>query len=172
MRTGKADDYRSADCNCIATGELAFLSPVGERHGAPDDPCGHEEMTSDLRTDPVRSGFAAPARGSGSKPGLLLDSVDLGTVEIHRWRATVADIKHSHMLLFDLDPGDRIAWNSVVETAFRLRGSARRRRVRLLVEDDPRQGPACDGANSTGDGLGSRPHLHAHRYRVAGRDRS
>lgn len=51
----------------------------------------------------------------------LLGLVDIGVVEIHPWQATVDDVEHPDLLVFDLDPGEGIEWDFVVETAFRLR---------------------------------------------------
>lgn len=53
-------------------------------------------------------------------PGLL-GLVEMGAVELHPWAATVDDIEHADSLIFDLDPGEGIAWEFVAETAFRLR---------------------------------------------------
>jgi bifunctional non-homologous end joining protein LigD len=56
-------------------------------------------------------------------PGLLglLGLVEIGAVELHPWNASVDDIEHPDMLVFDLDPGEGIAWDFVIETALRLR---------------------------------------------------
>lgn len=51
----------------------------------------------------------------------LLGLVEIGAVELHPWGATVDDIEHPDLLVFDLDPGEGIAWEFVVETAFALR---------------------------------------------------
>ncbi|MBV8506130.1 MAG: hypothetical protein JOZ11_10045 [Alphaproteobacteria bacterium] len=51
----------------------------------------------------------------------LLGLVELRVVEIHPWGATVDDIEHPDTLVFDLDPGEGVGWQFVVETAFRLR---------------------------------------------------
>jgi bifunctional non-homologous end joining protein LigD len=51
----------------------------------------------------------------------LLGLVEIGVVEIHPWGATVDDIEHPDTLVFDLDPGEGLDWEFVVETAFRLR---------------------------------------------------
>lgn len=53
-------------------------------------------------------------------PGLL-GLVEIGVVELHPWAATVDDIEHADTLIFDLDPGEGVAWQFVVETALRLR---------------------------------------------------
>jgi bifunctional non-homologous end joining protein LigD len=51
----------------------------------------------------------------------LLGLVDLGAVELHPWAATVDDIEHPDHLVFDLDPGEGISWEVVVDTALQLR---------------------------------------------------
>ena len=52
----------------------------------------------------------------------LLGLVEIGAIELHTWNATVGDIEHADMLVFDLDPGAGISWSFVVETALNLRG--------------------------------------------------
>jgi bifunctional non-homologous end joining protein LigD len=51
----------------------------------------------------------------------LLGLVEIGAVELHAWNAHIDDIEHPDMLVFDLDPGEGIAWGFVIETALRLR---------------------------------------------------
>jgi bifunctional non-homologous end joining protein LigD len=51
----------------------------------------------------------------------LLGLVDMDTVELHPWAATVDDIEHPDRLVFDLDPGPGIEWSFVIETALNLR---------------------------------------------------
>jgi bifunctional non-homologous end joining protein LigD len=46
---------------------------------------------------------------------------ELGVVEVHPWGATVDDIERPDTLVFDLDPGEGVAWEFVTETALRLR---------------------------------------------------
>ncbi|OAP35323.1 ATP-dependent DNA ligase [Sinorhizobium glycinis] len=53
-------------------------------------------------------------------PGLL-GLVEIGVVELHPWAATVDDIEHADTLIFDLDPGEGVSWEFVIETALRLR---------------------------------------------------
>lgn len=53
-------------------------------------------------------------------PGLL-GLVEIGAVELHPWGATVEDIEHPDMLVFDLDPGAGIEWSFVIEIALKLR---------------------------------------------------
>jgi bifunctional non-homologous end joining protein LigD len=51
----------------------------------------------------------------------LLGLVEIGAVELHPWNARIDDIEHPDMLVFDLDPGEGVAWEFVIETAVRLR---------------------------------------------------
>jgi bifunctional non-homologous end joining protein LigD len=51
----------------------------------------------------------------------LLGLVSIGAVELHAWNATVDNIEHADMLVFDLDPGSGIEWSFVTETALLLR---------------------------------------------------
>jgi bifunctional non-homologous end joining protein LigD len=51
----------------------------------------------------------------------LLGLLDMDVVEVHPWGATVADIERPDLLVFDLDPGEGIDWNFVVETGLALR---------------------------------------------------
>ena len=51
----------------------------------------------------------------------LLGLVDIGAVELHPWNAMVDDIEHADQMVFDLDPGEGVAWDFVIETALKLR---------------------------------------------------
>ena len=51
----------------------------------------------------------------------LLGLVEIGVVEVHPWAATVDDYEHADRLVFDLDPGDGVPWDFVIETAVRMR---------------------------------------------------
>jgi bifunctional non-homologous end joining protein LigD len=51
----------------------------------------------------------------------LLGLVEIGAVELHPWNASIDDIEHADMLVFDLDPGEGLAWYLVIETALTLR---------------------------------------------------
>lgn len=51
----------------------------------------------------------------------LLGLVEIGAVELHPWNASIDDIEQSGMLVFDLDPGEGVTWEFVIETALRLR---------------------------------------------------
>jgi bifunctional non-homologous end joining protein LigD len=51
----------------------------------------------------------------------LLGLVEIGAVELHPWNARIDDIERPDMLVFDLDPGEGVAWELVIDTALRLR---------------------------------------------------
>lgn len=51
----------------------------------------------------------------------LLGLVEIGAVELHPWGAHIDDIEHPDLLVFDLDPGEGIPWEFVIETAVALR---------------------------------------------------
>jgi bifunctional non-homologous end joining protein LigD len=51
----------------------------------------------------------------------LLGLVEIGAVESHPWNASIDDIERPDMLVFDLDPGEGIDWEFVIETALTLR---------------------------------------------------
>jgi DNA primase len=68
-----------------------------------------------------RSAKAAKARGSGSMVLLACSVSSRSAVEMHASNARVDDIEHPDMLVFDLDPGEGVDWEFMIETALRLR---------------------------------------------------
>jgi bifunctional non-homologous end joining protein LigD len=50
-------------------------------------------------------------------PGL----VEIGAVELHPWNAKVEDLEHADQIVIDLDPGEGVQWDAVVEAALRMR---------------------------------------------------
>jgi bifunctional non-homologous end joining protein LigD len=51
----------------------------------------------------------------------LLGLVEIGAVELHPWNSLVEDFEHADRIVIDLDPGEGIGWDAVVETALDLR---------------------------------------------------
>ncbi|MDW6026395.1 DNA ligase D [Mesorhizobium sp. BAC0120] len=51
----------------------------------------------------------------------LLGLVEMDAVELHPWNATVNDIEHADRLVLDVDPGEGIEWDQVIQTTLRLR---------------------------------------------------
>ncbi|WP_285447514.1 non-homologous end-joining DNA ligase [Xanthomonas sp. LMC-A-07] len=55
----------------------------------------------------------------------LLELVQMNTLELHPWGARVDDPEHPDRLVFDLDPGDGVAWTQVVAAAREIRSKLR-----------------------------------------------
>ncbi|MER9022393.1 DNA ligase D [Mesorhizobium sp. M0815] len=55
----------------------------------------------------------------------LLGLVEIGAVELHPWNTTVDDIEHADRVVIDLDPGERVEWEMIVETALKVRDMLR-----------------------------------------------
>lgn len=51
----------------------------------------------------------------------LLGLVEMDAVELHPWNATIDDVEHADRLVLDLDPGEGVPWQAVVEAALSLR---------------------------------------------------
>jgi bifunctional non-homologous end joining protein LigD len=51
----------------------------------------------------------------------LLGLVEMDAVELHPWNATVDDIEHADRIVLDVDPGEGIEWDQVIETTLRFR---------------------------------------------------
>ncbi len=54
--------------------------------------------------------------------GALLAATQLNVIEFHTWNATARSIGKPDRMLFDLDPGEGVAWEQVQEAAQLLRG--------------------------------------------------
>ncbi|MCC4601900.1 DNA ligase D [Xanthomonas melonis] len=55
----------------------------------------------------------------------LLELVQMNTLELHPWGAGIDDPEHPDRLVFDLDPGDGVAWKEVVAAAREIRSKLR-----------------------------------------------
>jgi bifunctional non-homologous end joining protein LigD len=47
--------------------------------------------------------------------------VQMGTLEIHTWNVTAANIEHPDRIVVDLDPGERVSWDRTVHAARTVR---------------------------------------------------
>jgi bifunctional non-homologous end joining protein LigD len=72
-------------------------------------------------------------RGDG-KPFIFVDDaaglvslVQMGTIELHAWNATISDVKKPDQLIFDLDPADNVGWEAVKRAAREVRDGLRKR---------------------------------------------
>ena len=45
----------------------------------------------------------------------------MAALELHTWGSSVADAAHADRLVFDLDPGDGVAWGTIVKAAVEVR---------------------------------------------------
>jgi DNA ligase D-like protein (predicted polymerase)/DNA ligase D-like protein (predicted 3'-phosphoesterase) len=50
-------------------------------------------------------------------PGALIGAAQANVIELHTWNATTRDITRPDRILFDLDPGEGVAWRQVQEGA-------------------------------------------------------
>ncbi|KRG38771.1 DNA polymerase [Stenotrophomonas panacihumi] len=55
----------------------------------------------------------------------LLELVQMNTLELHPWGATVDDPEHPDQLVFDLDPGEGVGWRDVKLGARQIRAELR-----------------------------------------------
>jgi bifunctional non-homologous end joining protein LigD len=51
----------------------------------------------------------------------FLGLVEIGAIELHPWNALVEDFEHADRIVIDLDPGDGVEWDAVVEASLRMR---------------------------------------------------
>jgi bifunctional non-homologous end joining protein LigD len=51
----------------------------------------------------------------------FLGLVEIGAVELHPWNAKVEDFEKADRIVIDLDPGEGVQWDAVVEAALRMR---------------------------------------------------
>jgi bifunctional non-homologous end joining protein LigD len=52
----------------------------------------------------------------------LAGAAQMNVIEFHTWNASVRDIAHPDRAIFDIDPGEGVAWPRVVEAAVLVRG--------------------------------------------------
>jgi DNA ligase D-like protein (predicted polymerase) len=67
-------------------------------------------------------------REGGKGTRLWIDSLDgflglvaIGAVELHPWNSHVKDVERADQLVIDLDPGEGVPWEAMVEAALRMR---------------------------------------------------
>lgn len=63
----------------------------------------------------------------------LLQLVQMNTVELHPWGATVDDPEHPDQLVFDLDPGPGVGWRDVRQGARQVRAALREDGLQCFV---------------------------------------
>ncbi len=68
----------------------------------------------------VSTGKEAPALAIEGIEGLL-SLVQGNVLEIHPWGSSLSDLERPDRLIFDLDPGEEVAWSAVIEAALEVR---------------------------------------------------
>ena len=103
----------------------------------------------------IRQGEAA------GSPYLAIDDADgliamaqISAIELHVWGATEADPLHPDLIVFDLDPGEGVAFSDVVKAAIEVRDQLRRLALELILSHHRWQGTARRGAVGTSCALG------------------
>jgi bifunctional non-homologous end joining protein LigD len=66
--------------------------------------------------------------------GALVALVQVGVLEFHTWNARVASIDRPDRIVFDLDPGPGVPWESVVRAARVVRETLGRSKLRSFVK--------------------------------------
>ena len=51
----------------------------------------------------------------------LIGLVQSGVLEIHPWGSTLSDWEHPDMIIMDLDPGDGVGWQAVIDAALEVK---------------------------------------------------
>lgn len=64
----------------------------------------------------------------------LLTLPQLGVLETHSWGASVDDVNHPDLLIFDLDPGPAVKWKTVVEAALLIKKELARLKLTSFVK--------------------------------------
>src|SRR5207249_515619 len=69
----------------------------------------------------IESFHGRPATNCSTRRCSPLSLVEIGAIELHPWNCTVDDIEHPDMIVFDLDPGEKVEGVFVRDTALKLR---------------------------------------------------
>ena len=85
---------------------------------------------------------AVKVAGHGEgKPYIFIDDVEglislvqMGTIELHAWNATVADVKRPDRLIFDLDPAPDVGWDAVKRAAQDVRAGLKKLRLQAFLK--------------------------------------
>jgi bifunctional non-homologous end joining protein LigD len=56
----------------------------------------------------------------------LVSLVQMGTIEVHAWNATVDDVKHPDRIIFDLDPAPDVSWDEVRRATLEVRANLKK----------------------------------------------
>jgi bifunctional non-homologous end joining protein LigD len=80
-----------------------------------------ESLSSDIPRTRIREKSGAADYLYIEQASHLIALVQAGTLEVHAWGSRVDDLERPDTLVFDLDPGEDVAWRVVLGTARDLR---------------------------------------------------
>jgi bifunctional non-homologous end joining protein LigD len=64
----------------------------------------------------------------------LISLVQMNVLEIHTWNSTVGAIERPDRIVFDLDPGENVAWQRVIAAAKRVRSMLAKLELRAWIK--------------------------------------
>ena len=118
--TSTGERSANAPCTTSAAGRSSWSVTRGARRSITGAGCPRSRTPCTSCTSRSAKVARASAVWVDSVEGLL-GLVQMDAVELHPWAATVDDIERPNRLIFDLDPGEEVAWAFVVDTALKLR---------------------------------------------------
>src|SRR4029077_6037998 len=80
----------------------------------------HPWQGLDKRVRRVDTGDKEPVLAIDDIAGLI-SLVQAGVVEIHPWGSTIDHLEQPDRLIFDLDPGENVPWEVVIDAAYDVR---------------------------------------------------
>lgn len=86
-----------------------------------------------LVTDPNSKRAEGPILAIEDLDGLIA-LVQAGVLEIHPWGSTIAALESPDMMVFDLDPGEGVAWPDLIAAAFEVRERLGAQRLAAFVK--------------------------------------
>jgi bifunctional non-homologous end joining protein LigD len=69
-----------------------------------------------------------------NSPEALLGCVQMNVVEFHTWNAHIRHIEQPDRMLFDLDPGEGVGWNSIVDAALLMKAMLDKLKLRSFLK--------------------------------------
>ena len=90
----------------------------------------------------------------------LMALVQSAALEIHPWGSTVADWERPDMIVMDLDPGEDVAWTSVIAAAEEVRDRLKNAGLGGVRQDLGRQRAARRRAGQAESGMAGREGVH------------
>lgn len=125
-----ADYYRAVAARLLPEVARRPLSLLRCPDGA-GGPCFFQKHHADALGDGVRA-VALREQDGGEADYLYIEDVEgllalvqMNTLELHPWGATIDNLEHPDRLVFDLDPGPGVGWKAVIAGARDVRARLR-----------------------------------------------